>query len=606
MTDKAGKPLRREEVPEELTWDLTDLFQTNEEWEAEVDAIWNDFDRVRKYKGRIAEGPDVLFACIEAREALNKRFHHVYTYAELNVSTDGTNPVFQAQWSKVGSLEAALKEATSFVKVEIIELPEGLIEKYISEGTGLEKYDVHLRDVLEEKKHSLSIETEEVLAALEDVFSAPNNIYERSKSSDMTFTSTKDEDGRVLPMSFKLYENTYEPSPNKYVRRNAYDSFIQTLSQYQQTYAEVYATEIKKQVTMARLRNYDSVTDMLLEPQKVTQEMYHNQLDVILRELKPHMRSYARLKKRVLGLDSMKFCDLKAELDEEYNPKISYEEAKELILESVQILGPEYTRITKEAMEDRWVDLADNIGKSTDAFVSSPYGTHPYVLLTWSGTMQSVFTLTHELGHAVHSHFSGKHQVMINFESSYYFVEAPSTLNELLLGKHLLSKTEDNRMRRWVILQMLETYYHNFVTHLLEGELQRRVYRLAEDGTAITATVLNKEKLDILKMFWGDTVELDEGAGLTWMRQSHYYMGLYPYTYSAGLTVSTAVSEMIDQEGASAVERWLNVLEAGGSKAPLELIRQAGIDMTETEPIKRAVEYVGYLVAELEKSYTDD
>ncbi len=261
--------------------------------------------------------------------------------------------------------------------------------------------------------------------------------------------------------------------------------------------------------------------------------------------------------------------------------------------------------LSKKGFKERWVDLADNVGKSTGAFCSSPYGSHPYILITWQNTMRDCFTLAHEFGHAGHFYLANKNQCIMNVRPSMYFVEAPSTMNELLLAQHLLATTDDKRMRRWVILQLLGTYYHNFVTHLLEGEYQRRVYTLAEEGGALTATTLTEIKTNVLSTFWGDSVEIDEGAGLTWMRQPHYYMGLYSYTYSAGLTASTAVAQMIKEEGQPAVDRWLDVLRAGGTMKPLELMKHAGVDMSKPDAIRRAVSYVGSLIDELERSYQE-
>jgi oligoendopeptidase F len=315
------------------------------------------------------------------------------------------------------------------------------------------------------------------------------------------------------------------------------------------------------------------------------------------------MRRFAKLKKKVLGLEQMLFCDLKAPLDPEFNPTITYEEASKLIQESLKVLGPEYSEIIEKGFKERWVDLADNVGKSTGAFCSSPYGSHPYILITWQDNMRGCFTLAHEFGHAGHFYLANKNQRIMNVRPSLYFVEAPSTMNEMLLAQHLLAANEDKRMRRWIILQLLETYYHNFVTHLLEAEYQRRVYTLAEDGKALTATTLTEIKTAVLSEFWGDTVEIDEGAGLTWMRQPHYYMGLYSYTYSAGLTASTAVSQLIQEEGQPAINRWLDVLRAGGTMEPLELLKHAGVDMSKPDPIRKAVSYVGSLIDELENSY---
>jgi oligoendopeptidase F len=305
----------------------------------------------------------------------------------------------------------------------------------------------------------------------------------------------------------------------------------------------------------------------------------------------------------VLGLDKMLYCDLKVPLDADFSPQTTFAEASEMILEALSVFGPEYTDIIATALKSRWIDLADNVGKSTGAFCSSPYGVHPYILITWTDTMRGAFVLAHELGHAAHFALAQRCQRFINTRPSLYFIEAPSTMHEMILGRHILSRSNDARLRRWVILQMLGTYHHNFVTHLLEGELQRRVYAAAEAGRAITAQTLCDLEGQILAEFWGDAVDIDEGAALTWMRQPHYYMGLYPYTYSAGLTVSTAVSQRIVEEGRPAAERWIEVLKAGGTLRPLELMRMAGVDMTSPEPIREAVAYVGSLVDELEQSF---
>jgi hypothetical protein len=289
---------------------------------------------------------------------------------------------------------------------------------------------------------------------------------------------------------------------------------------------------VNKNVVMARLRNYRSTEDFLLQPHKIPHAVYSNILDIIQTELAPHMQRYARLRRRVLGLDKLLYCDIKAPLDPAFNPRMSYEDGCQLILDALAVMGPQYCDFARKAMEQRWVDRADNIGKSSGAFCASPYGVHPYILITWSNTMRNVFTLAHELGHGGHFSLAMQHQRFVNVRPAMPFVEAPSIMNEMLLAQHILGKSQETRMRRSVIMQVLGTYHHNFVTHLLEAELQRQVYALAERAGSITAAVLNERKGRILAKFWGDTVDIDEGARMTWMRQPHYYMGLYPYTYS--------------------------------------------------------------------------
>ena len=603
MEKVAEKRPKRCEVPEELTWNLTDLFSSYEAWEDALVKIEEDLASIGSFKGRLHEGAGVLLDCLSLREILLKRLVRAAAYTHLRKSEDLTNPVNQADASRMAALQAKINAGLSFIQSEILEFPENQVETYIKNEKGLEPFSKMLTEIMELKPYKLAPETEEALAVLGEIHDAPYKIFGMAKLADMQFSPIQDRNGNTLANSFALYEGKYMFSPDTHIRRTAFDSFTNTLQTYKNTIAAVYETEVKKQVGMSRLRGYQSATDMLLQPQSVTLEMYHNQLDVIKNELAPHMRKYAALKKRVLDLDDMRFCDLQAPLDHDFSPKTTYEQAGRMILDALQVMGPEYTEVMETALTERWVDLADNIGKSTGAFCSSPYGAHPFILMTWTDTMRDAFTLAHELGHAGHFYFANREQRIMNVRPSLYFIEAPSTMNEMLLAQHLFSKTNDPKMKRWVINQLMGTYYHNFVTHLLEGEYQRRVYELAEQGHALTASVLSEQTSAVLSEFWGSGVKVDEGASLTWMRQPHYYMGLYPYTYSAGLTASTIVSQQIKEEGRPAVDRWLNVLKAGGTMKPLDLLKHAGVDMSTDQPIRRAVTYVGTLVDELEKLY---
>ena len=603
MSAVTPQRLTRAQVPVDQTWRLEDLFASPEEWEKELEAIDRDIVTVTHFKGMLGDGAQVLLDCLNTHEKLAIRLTRAYTYAYLHLQADGTNPVHQEWAQKAAALLAKVQAAVSFIESELLALPPERLAEYFDANPGFEVFRRSIEDLLETRPYRLNPETEETLAALSEVLNAPYMIYQRSKAADMQFEPVADSQGNVLPNSFALYEEKYETAPDTVLRRNAFASFTNTLKQYKNTYAAVYGTEVKRQVTLARLRGYNSVTEMLLQPEHVTLEMYHNLHDIIQSELAPHMRRLASLKKRVLNLDEMRFCDLKVPLDPDFQPATTYEEAGKVILESLQILGDEYAAIMEKALTDRWVDRADNIGKSTGAFCSSPYGVHPYILVTWADDMRSAFTLAHELGHAGHFALAHKHQTYVNSRPSRYFIEAPSTMHERLLAHHLMEQAQDKRMRRWVILQSLETYYHNYVTHMLEAEFQRRVYRLAEQGQPITANLLCDIKGSVLKEFWGDEVVIDEEATLTWMRQPHYYMGLYPFTYSAGLTISTVCAQQIYTEGQAAVDRWLAVLRAGGTLKPLELAALAGVDMSSPEPIRQAVAYVGSLIAELEESF---
>jgi oligoendopeptidase F len=595
--------LARAEVPVDSTWSLDDLFVHEDAWASEYRAIDDARPALAAYQGRLSNDASSLLACLTAVESVQERLMRVSTFAHLRNAQDGTSPQYQAAMARVSALQARVGASTSFVDSEILAFPDGLVERFLASEPGLADFGVHLNDLLAMRAHRLSADTERALASLGEVLGAPYMIYNRSKSGDMQFEPFTDEAGTVYANSVNGFESDFETHSDTSVRRGAWASFSAGLKAYNQTYSATFATEINKNVAMARLRNYSSTEDYLLQPHKIPRTVYSDILDIIQAELAPHMQRYARLRRRVLGLDKLLYCDIKAPLDPEFNPRVTYEDGCELILDSLAVMGPEYCDFARKAVEQRWVDRADNIGKSSGAFCASPYGVHPYILITWSNTMRNVFTLAHELGHGGHFGLAMQHQRFVNMRPAMPFVEAPSIMNEMLLAQHILGKSQETRMRRSVIMQVLGTYHHNFVTHLLEAELQRQVYAWAEGGGSVTAAVLNERKGQILARFWGDTVDIDEGARMTWMRQPHYYMGLYPYTYSVGLVASTAMSLRVQEEGRPAVQCWLEVLRAGGTRRPLELMRMAGIDMASPRPIHDAVAYVGRLVDELDRSF---
>lgn len=599
----AKQLLRRSEVPVELTWNLDDIFPNKEAWETELNAVVSDIKTVTQYRGRFAEGPAILLACFTAYEALMVRVMRVANYAQLNLSTDGTSSEYQMMAGRMAAAIAGLEAEASFIRSEALALPDGTLERYMNEEPGLKEFARMIEQMLAEKPHMLSPETEMAVASLGEITEAPYMIYERTKSSDMTFQPFKDAEGNDVPMTFAGYEGRYERSADVTTRRNAFAAFGEGLQRYKNTLAATFATEVKKNVVLAKLRKYESATHMLLARQEVPVEVYHNLHDIILPELAPHMRRYAQLRKRVLGLDKLLYCDIEAPLDPGYNPEVTYEETKDIILKGVAVMGKEYVDINADALNNRWIDLAENIGKGTGAFTSDVWGVHPYILITFDGGMRTSLVLAHELGHATNGVLTERNQRAANANPSMFFVEGPSTINELLVGNYIMSQSKDNRVRRWVIMQFLATYHHNFVRHLIEGELQRRIYRLAEKGQTITAETLSTVQGDILNEFWAGEVEVDANARLTWMRQPHYYMGLYPYSYSAGLTISTAAAQSIFSEGQPAVDRWLSVCKAGGIKKPLDLARMAGVDLSQPEPIRKAIAYVGKLVDDLEKCF---
>lgn len=588
----------RNNVPVELTWDLSLIYATEEEMYQDVEKAKKLRDRmVEEYKGKL-NTPQTINACLDDFREIIRLFILINDYCDLAVSVDYYNSNNQERNEKMGRLRAESFSMLSFIDSELMEAEDSVIEQAINNTKENQNY---LRDILRRKPHKLHPETERALAALSQTLDAPYQIYNMAKLADMKFPAFTVE-GKEYALGYSLFEDNYEYEKDTAVRRAAFAAFSTKIREYENVTAAAYNTQVQTEKTEANLRGFDSVIDSLLFSQKVTREMYDRQIDLIMEKLAPHMRKYARLLQKIHHLDKMTFADLKIAVDPAYDPKVTIEESGEYIEKGLLVMGEDYVDMIKEAYRDRWVDFAQNAGKSTGGFCASPYGKNSYILLSWHNRMADVFTLAHELGHAGHFKACNAAQSVFDTEVSTYFVEAPSTMNELLMAHYLLKTSSDIRFRRWVLSCMISnTYYHNFVTHLLEADYQRKVYRIVDEGGSVNAEILNQLMKETLQNFWGEDVEISDDAAHTWMRQPHYYMGLYSYTYSAGLTVATQVCKRIEKEGASAVEDWKKVLAAGSIMDPIGLAGLAGIDITTDAPLLDTIAYIGEIIDEIEK-----
>jgi len=588
--------LERKDVDFNLTWDLTSIYKTEEEFEEALDQALSLADAIEKeFKGSLHEG-EKINSCLDMLRELSQLTYLSGSYAYLAVAEDQTNVENQERQMRVSNLSSEIESRISFIDSEIIEADEGVIREAMEASQDNKGY---LEEILRRKPYALHPEVERALSALSNTLESPYTIYNMAKLADMDF-ATFTVEGKEYPLSFGLFEDEWEYDENHQIRHEAFKAFSKKLKEYEHTIASAYQTQVQKEKTLANLRGFDSVFDSLLFPQRVSRELYDRQIDLIMEHLAPHMRKYAKLLQKIHGIEEMTFFDLKLAVDPEFEPDISVEESKQYIEGALGVLGEDYLEVIKRAYDERWIDFVQNKGKSTGAFCASPYGSHPFVLISWTEKMREVFVLAHELGHAGHFYLAQENQNIFDTRPSMYFIEAPSTMNEMLMANYLMKNTDDKRMKRWVLSSMISrTYYHNFVTHLLEAHYQREVYRMIDSGASVNASVLSKLKRASLEKFWGDTVKINEGAELTWMRQPHYYMGLYPYTYSAGLTVATEVSKRILEEGQNALDDWKEVLKAGGTKSPVELAQMAGVDISTEKPLLHTIEHIGRIIDEI-------
>ena len=584
----------RSEFPENELWDLTTLYQDQEDFLRAIEKAREDIQKfVRDYQGKLSTFEDFERAFTEL-EQIYIQISHIGNYGFMPQTTDFGDESFAQIAQAAMEFETEANVALSFFDDALVGADEAVLEKLGQES--------HLTSVIRQAKikkaHYLGADVEKALTNLGEVFYSPQDIYTKMRAGDFAMADFE-VDGKVYKNSFVTYENFYQNHENAEIREKSFRSFSEGLRQHQNTAAAAYLAQVKSEKLLADMKGYDSVFDYLLAEQEVDRSMFDRQIDLIMSEFAPVAQKYLKHVAKVNGLEKMTFADWKLDLDSELNPEVSIDDAYDLVMKSVEPLGQEYCQEVARYKEERWVDFAANAGKDSGGYAADPYRVHPYVLMSWTGRMSDVYTLIHEIGHSGQFIFSDNHQSYFNAHMSTYYVEAPSTFNELLLSDYLERQFDNPRQKRFALAHRLtDTYFHNFITHLLEAAFQRKVYTLIEEGGTFGASKLNAIMKEVLTEFWGDAVEIDDDAALTWMRQAHYYMGLYSYTYSAGLVISTAgyLHLKNDENGA---RDWLELLKSGGSKTPLESAMIIGADISTDKPLRDTIQFLSDTVDQI-------
>ena len=584
----------RSEFPENELWDLTALYQDQEDFLRAIEKAREDIQKfVRDYQGKLSTFEDFERAFTEL-EQIYIQISHIGNYGFMPQTTDFGDESFAQIAQAAMEFETEANVALSFFDDALVGADEAVLERLGQEP--------HLTSAIRQAKikkaHYLGADVEKALTNLGEVYYRPQDIYTKMRSGDFAMADFE-VDGKVYKNSFVTYENFYQNHENAEIREKSFRSFSEGLRQHQNTAAAAYLAQVKSEKLLADMKVYDSVFDYLLAEQEVDRSMFDRQIDLIMSEFAPVAQKYLKHVAKVNGLEKMTFADWKLDLDSELNPEVSIDDAYDLVMKSVEPLGHEYYQEVARYKEERWVDFAANAGKDSGGYAADPYRVHPYVLMSWTGRMSDVYTLIHEIGHSGQFIFSDNHQSYFNAHMSTYYVEAPSTFNELLLSDYLEHQFDNPRQKRFALAHRLtDTYFHNFITHLLEAAFQRKVYTLIEEGGTFGASKLNAIMKEVLTEFWGDAVEIDDDAALIWMRQAHYYMGLYSYTYSAGLVISTAgyLHLKNDENGA---RDWLELLKSGGSKTPLESAMIIGADISTDKPLRDTIQFLSDTVDQI-------
>ncbi|HGG1234273.1 TPA: oligoendopeptidase F [Streptococcus pyogenes] len=591
---------KRSEFPENELWDLTALYKDRQDFLLAIEKALQDIDLFkRNYEGRLTSVDDFTQALIEI-EHIYIQMSHIGTYAFMPQTTDFSDESF-AQIAQAGDdFMTKASVALSFFDTALANADLDVLDT-------LEKnpyFSAAIRMAKIQKEHLLSPDVEKALANLREVINAPYDIYTKMRAGDFDMDDFE-VDGKTYKNSFVSYENFYQNHENAEIREKAFRSFSKGLRKHQNTAAAAYLAKVKSEKLLADMKGYASVFDYLLAEQEVDRSLFDRQIDLIMTEFGPVAQKFLKHVAQVNGLEKMTFADWKLDIDNDLNPEVSIDGAYDLVMKSLAPLGQEYTKEIERYQTERWVDFAANANKDSGGYAADPYKVHPYVLMSWTGRMSDVYTLIHEIGHSGQFIFSDNHQSYFNTHMSTYYVEAPSTFNELMLSDYLEHQFDDPRQKRFALAHRLtDTYFHNFITHLLEAAFQRKVYTLIEEGGTFGADQLNAMMKEVLTDFWGDAVDIDDDAALTWMRQAHYYMGLYSYTYSAGLVISTA-GYLNLKHNPNGAKEWLDFLKSGGSHTPLDTAMLIGADIATEKPLRDTIQFLSDTVDQI-ISYTED
>lgn len=591
---------KRSEFPENELWDLTALYKDRQDFLLAIEKTLQDIDLFkRNYEGRLTSVDDFTQALIEI-EHIYIQMSHIGTYAFMPQTTDFSDESF-AQIAQAGDdFMTKASVALSFFDTALANADLDVLDT-------LEKnpyFSAAIRMAKIQKEHLLSPDVEKALANLREVINAPYDIYTKMRAGDFDMDDFE-VDGKTYKNSFVSYENFYQNHENAEIREKAFRSFSKGLRKHQNTAAAAYLAKVKSEKLLADMKGYASVFDYLLAEQEVDRSLFDRQIDLIMTEFGPVAQKFLKHVAQVNGLEKMTFADWKLDIDNDLNPEVSIDGAYDLVMKSLAPLGQEYTKEIERYQTERWVDFAANANKDSGGYAADPYKVHPYVLMSWTGRMSDVYTLIHEIGHSGQFIFSDNHQSYFNTHMSTYYVEAPSTFNELMLSDYLEHQFDDPRQKRFALAHRLtDTYFHNFITHLLEAAFQRKVYTLIEEGGTFGADQLNAMMKEVLTDFWGDAVDIDDDAALTWMRQAHYYMGLYSYTYSAGLVISTA-GYLNLKHNPNGAKEWLDFLKSGGSRTPLDTAMLIGADIATEKPLRDTIQFLSDTVDQI-ISYTED
>ena len=588
----------RDAIQVEDTWRLEDIFASDADWDKEFTEVKEELAKASQYQGTLGESAEKLFQGLQFQDHVFERLGKLYTYSHMRYDQDTTNSKYQGFDDRAKSLYSQAASAFAFVVPEILAINEEKLTSFIKENNDLKLYEHSLEEINLQRPHVLSANEEALLAKASEVFDASSNTFGMLNNADLEFPTIKDENDEDIEVTHGRYVRFLE-SENRRVRKEAFKAVYDTYGKYLNTFSSTLSGNVKKQNFSADIRHYDSARQAALSANNIPESVYENLVNTVNDHL-PLLHRYVELRKKVLGLDELHMYDLYTPLVKDTKMKITYEEAKEILIKALAPLGEDYIKVLKEGFENRWVDVHENKGKRSGAYSSGAYGTNPYILMNWQDDVNNLYTLIHEFGHSMHSYYTRNNQPYPYGDYTIFVAEVASTCNENLLTEYLLKTLTDEKQRLYVLNHYLEGFRGTVFRQTMFAEFEQIIHQKAQNGEPLTAEVLTDEYYQLNKKYFGDNIVIDEEIGREWARIPHFYYNFYVYQYATGFSAATALSKGILEEGQPAVERYLNFLKAGSSDYTIEVLKKAGLEMTQARPIEEALKVFEEKLNEME------
>ena len=591
--------MKRIEQKVEDTWCLEDMFESDDFWEEEFGRLQRMIFQYEDFEGTLGERADRLLEYLKFNDETNLLMERLYVYANMRYHQDMANSMYQEFAARAQKLMVEISGASAFAEPEILEITTEKINIFFNENPELETYKRYISEILRGKNHTLDKKTETILAKSRQMANAAENIFSMYNGADIKFPSITTEEGEEIEITHGNFVPLLE-SVDREVRKAAFEGVYETYGKMRNTLAATFAANLDQANFYAQVRNFSSAREMYLYGSNIPESVYDNLIETVHKNM-DKMHKYVSLRKKILDVSELHMYDLYTPIAKAPDTKYSFEAAKDIVLEGLAPMGEEYIKVLEEGFDNRWIDVYENEGKRSGAYSWGAYGTHPYVLMNYHGTLDHVFTLAHEMGHAIHSYYSDANQPYVNAGYKIFVAEVASTCNESLLIQHLLKITEDEEEKTYLINHFLEQFKGTLYRQTMFAEFEKIAHSMVQNGEGVTADRLCGIYYNLNKEYFGDDIVIDKEIELEWARIPHFYNPFYVYQYATGLSAAIALSKRILEEGKPAVEDYMKFLTGGSSQDPIELLKIAGVDMTSSEPIETALELFGNLLEELQK-----